>query len=452
MFVPPFSLIEKLLSSKNAQASIIRVLLTETILNSPFDEAAYLQANPDVALAVERGEWADGLAHFAAHGYFEGRAAPLVDFSPDWYLLNYPDVRAAVVSGEMASAEQHYTTTGIFEWRSPSQGAAADVEIWRDAVALQPNNRQTRFIELNPVVREAWLKQTLEPSSVLHPLGTLSPKGDLLLGRNGCVFLIGGNDSPLNQFGRPASEVAGIADDVINLFERRRARLADRGMRYLQIIIPEKLSIMSAEFPANLTVPTTLLSSIEQRAESTALTASYLSCYDLFQTDARAGEIYRPVDTHLAPYGAYRLMQGINRSLGFEMLPELVFDRQRITGADVSDRFYGILDSYAECDDGWAAAPEKIAQSRVTLGHFGKRQSWKCAAAPNALKILVCGNSYVEFAERGQYALAWWLARLFKNYEFVWTAELDWEVVEASSPDVVICQTVERFLHRIPNS
>lgn len=38
-----------------------------------FDERGYLTANPDVALAVARGDWASGLAHFRELGYREGR-------------------------------------------------------------------------------------------------------------------------------------------------------------------------------------------------------------------------------------------------------------------------------------------------------------------------------------------------------------------------------------------
>ena len=39
----------------------------------PFDEAAYLAVNPDVAAAVAAGELASGKWHYVMHGYFEGR-------------------------------------------------------------------------------------------------------------------------------------------------------------------------------------------------------------------------------------------------------------------------------------------------------------------------------------------------------------------------------------------
>jgi hypothetical protein len=42
-----------------------------------FDESAYLCANPDVAEAVSRGDFASGYEHFLLHGQDEGRARPV---------------------------------------------------------------------------------------------------------------------------------------------------------------------------------------------------------------------------------------------------------------------------------------------------------------------------------------------------------------------------------------
>lgn len=42
---------------------------------SGFDEAAYMQGNPDIAAAVARGEFKDGLSHYLQYGRNEGRTA-----------------------------------------------------------------------------------------------------------------------------------------------------------------------------------------------------------------------------------------------------------------------------------------------------------------------------------------------------------------------------------------
>ncbi|WP_051340662.1 hypothetical protein [Azospirillum halopraeferens] len=102
-----------------------------------FDETAYRRANPDVAAAVDRGEFDDGYAHYVLHGYAEGRptgaaadgapvaiAAPhagiptLQAFDEDAYLRLYPDVAAAVHDGHIASGFVHFIQLGRREGRS----------------------------------------------------------------------------------------------------------------------------------------------------------------------------------------------------------------------------------------------------------------------------------------------------------------------------------------------
>ena len=455
MFVVPFPVLERSLVHKTAQAAVIRLLLSEMLRQLPFDEQLYLDNNPDVAAAVENGQWPDGRSHFAASGYFEGRWGAPSTFSEAWYLEQYPDVRQAVEDGTWDSGEQHYFTVGIYEWRCPTAELLEDIRHWKAALSAVLEDKPSSALVKNHDLYEQWLARrptAFEPSPVALPVGTMSPKGDLLMGRDGTVFLIGGADSPLDQYGRGAAEVAPVVDQLTSLFQDRANRLAERGVDYLQIVMPEKLSVVPEAFPLRITVPTTLLGTLEQRAAAMpALGSAYLSCYDLFSGDDDPAKIYRPVDTHLAPYGAFRLVQAILQRLGLDLLPALSFDRTRTTPADVSERFFGVLESYPECDASWAAPCEKIAESRQTLGHVGKRQNWVCPAAPHRRKVIVFGNSYFEFAEKGQYALSWWMARLFTEYEFVWSF-LDWNIVDEQKPDLVICQTVERFLHRVANN
>ncbi len=456
MFIVPFSVVEKLVVGRNVQAAAIRLLLSQLLRAGVFDEQAYLANNPDVAASVQRGEWASGHEHFASAGYFEGRWVALCDFSEAWYLRTYPDVRKAVEEQLWESGKQHYYAAGMFEWRSPSPDVSADIALWRSAVAQASAETQTGWVEKNQAVHDGWRKQRALPpdvSAVSLAVGTLSAKGDLMLGRDGFVFLIGGEQSPMPQYGRDAAAVAPTAEQVATLFARRRAALAARGITYLQIVIPEKLSVVPEAFPAEIAVPTTLLASLERAAADTPeLRACYLSCYDLFSGDRRYRDIYRRVDTHLSPYGAFILMQAVLGHLGLKTMPQLSFNMPRTTLADVSERFFGALETFDECDTSWATACEKVSESRQTLGHFGKRQSWACPAAANRIKVVAFGNSYLEFAERGQYALSWWLAQLFTEYEFVWSSNLDWKIVDECRPDLVICQTVERFLDRVPEA
>ncbi|MGS4883412.1 DUF4347 domain-containing protein [Roseibium sp. MB-4] len=82
-----------------------------------FNEAAYLNAHPDVAAAVAAGIFASGAEHYALYGDGEGRIVDLV-FDAQFYLADNPDVAAAVTEGIFASASEHYQLHGYAENRS----------------------------------------------------------------------------------------------------------------------------------------------------------------------------------------------------------------------------------------------------------------------------------------------------------------------------------------------
>ena len=80
-----------------------------------FDEAWYLQNNPDVAAAVRAGQ-TDAWTHFLEHGRHEGRSPSHV-FDPDHYLSRNPDIRDAVEAG-LTTAYDHFIHYGQYEGRS----------------------------------------------------------------------------------------------------------------------------------------------------------------------------------------------------------------------------------------------------------------------------------------------------------------------------------------------
>jgi len=90
-----------------------------------FDEVAYLQANPDVAAAVQQGTMRYGFEHFVLFGMDEGRA-PGDWFDQDYYLAQNSDVAAAVENGTVRSAIAHFFAFGHREDRSPNAFFDAD--------------------------------------------------------------------------------------------------------------------------------------------------------------------------------------------------------------------------------------------------------------------------------------------------------------------------------------
>lgn len=95
-----------------------------------FSETQYLDANKDVKAGVESGAIASGLAHFAAHGFFEGRGQPSMRVDPEWYLATYPDVQRAIDAGEVHDATHHFEAFGYAEGRVPNRRFQEAIGAW----------------------------------------------------------------------------------------------------------------------------------------------------------------------------------------------------------------------------------------------------------------------------------------------------------------------------------
>lgn len=113
------------------QKDVFEFLVRVMLLAGEFDAEAYLEANPDVRQAVERGEIKDALVHYLHCGYFEGRDAASTKVDEGWYLKRYPDVAKAVRSGEATSGTDHYRSSGHLQWRVPSLEGRKALAPWQ---------------------------------------------------------------------------------------------------------------------------------------------------------------------------------------------------------------------------------------------------------------------------------------------------------------------------------
>lgn len=113
------------------QKDVFEFLVRVMLLAGEFDAEAYLEANPDVRQAVERGDIKDAFVHYLHCGYFEGRDAASAEVDEGWYLRRYPDVAKAVRSGEASSGADHYRSSGHVQWRLASPKAREALAPWR---------------------------------------------------------------------------------------------------------------------------------------------------------------------------------------------------------------------------------------------------------------------------------------------------------------------------------
>ena len=94
-----------------------RELIPDALSENNFSEDDYLDLNPDVRAAVERGEYKSGFAHWLACGKYEGRTFHPTRFDESEYLESNPDVATAVRDKEYSSGRVHWDRIGRLEGR-----------------------------------------------------------------------------------------------------------------------------------------------------------------------------------------------------------------------------------------------------------------------------------------------------------------------------------------------
>jgi hypothetical protein len=282
-----------------------------------------------------------------------------------------------------------------------------------------------------------------------------------MLGHDGQIFVVGGRNRPLEEHVRADDDprTVAVADAWLALMQRRHAWLGAAGARYAQLILPEKLTLLPELFPLPLRAPGAILRRIEAGlAGAPEAAAAYVSARHALAAASDPGDTVMRTDSHLSPYGTWTVFRAVLDHLGLPAGPEPEFDLLRAGTGDLALRFFGVpfLDLRRELDprayDAAFSRAEPLFRRTAPGGHVGSGQSWRNPAAPIDASVLVLGNSYSGPADEHQGRLSWWFARWFRTYHFAWQAHVPEGLVKRLRPDIVVCQTVERFLVEIPET
>ena len=284
-------------------------------------------------------------------------------------------------------------------------------------------------------------------------VGLKSPAGDAIVGRDGYLFLTEGTNSVLKQLSaEPASpDVTDVAAAWIALFTSRLMALKARKCRYYQIIIPEKISTIPEYYPTAIKVPSPLLDTIESViSDRRALKSLYFPALACLKGSERIP--FQRTGSHLSPYGAFHLFRSFLSFLGHKATLEVDWneDVSEIGSGDTGLRFFGTkLYEETHCAK-TNLAPPTMVENYVPDdgGHIGRRVIFANASNPSRLRVVVFGNSFFGIAN--QESLLWWFSRYFREVHFLWNPEFDFGYIDTVKPDLVIGQTIERFLVRVP--
>lgn len=298
-------------------------------------------------------------------------------------------------------------------------------------------------------------------SSFPMRVGVASSDGSAVVGHDGMMFILHGANSLIEQYSKHEEDqdIQDKSDAWLETFRNRKVGLDGAGSRFLQLIIPEKSTIFPRCFPIDVKAPTALMKAITNKIKSDKfLKQSYVDCELVLNFADRKESTFRRMDSHLSAYGAYLVMQSILRQLGQESPIPVSFLRRETIGCDLGVKFSAAMkrdEHLAPAHNEVSHLEEGLKQTDFVLpangGHIGTKITWNNTSALTNLRVVAFGNS---FFEKGEFAghLSWWSARFFREFHFHWSPVIDMNYIQQVRPDLVICQTIERFLPRVPKN
>jgi hypothetical protein len=362
---------------------------------------------------------------------------------------------ADVALNTLSHFAKQYGTEKLSRLRTSGASASAILDTESIIEALLAIQRNKDFAS-QPAATAPPTADRLTP--LMMPVGLRSPdqKNSVVLGLGGYGFIYQGANKLANMYNTTdRTDIARLAFAWVDLFKARKQRLAERSARYIQLIVPDKQSVLPDFYPEPLNTPTPHLAAIESTVSNERdLCDTYISAHRAL-TSADRLRTYRKLDSHTAPYGAFVLFGKIVSAMGITSPEAPAFTHEQVMLPDLGVHYFGIpfYDAYLEAEEPPFASARRVVKDvkPERLGNMGRCIVWQNPDAPIKKKVIAFANSFFSGGViQGQ--LSWWMSRYCSEFHFIWSPSVDFDYVASVMPDFVICQTVERFLGKIPTT
>lgn len=359
--------------------------------------------------------------------------------------------------GDQVEVESHFRLEvpilfiGVADaWRNPIHSGQGEIAF--TLVEVQIELADAPLLRSDSIVVSSdflAVRPQVELTTLQVPVGTCSIDKVVAFGRDGYLFVYEGSNGIADQYLTPAEDVEALAGQWASRIRGRRRYCLDRGMDFAQIIIPEKSSLLPelAPFPAADGTPL-----FKRLGAMLAGDNYFLDMRAAFDQQTRF-TAYPKTNGHLSPEGTLTVFNRTLESLG---LPGATaeFGPPVVTRCDLSDHFgglqlYNLTAPLLATSLAHESAGVDLIYKYEPATHSGRRYIWRNEKAPVAKRVLAFGNSFFECGNVPQ-QLSWWFSRWFQDFQFVWTNNLEPHIVEEFRPDIIVCQTIERFLLAAP--
>jgi alginate O-acetyltransferase complex protein AlgJ len=282
---------------------------------------------------------------------------------------------------------------------------------------------------------------------------------DVHIGRDGWLFLVGGRNRAVRLYRRTP---------LIWLWLRRwrriieaRARRCERlGIRFVQVVAPEKLTILAHRSAVKLVDPA--LSPAVRLAALMARSFAAPRYVDLvapLRAAAERTDVYLRTDSHWNYQGCLIAYRCICAVLGAAPRDDLagrsfqVYDQAMDLGNKLTPPRTEPLRVYNIMQDSKRRSVNELVAAFLAAGGKGPLTGTQAvyqndSPAADPRRVLIFGDSYSHFDPVQLTAM---FAETFREVCFVWSTSIDWRFVDEVRPDILLCELAERYLRVVPN-
>jgi hypothetical protein len=285
--------------------------------------------------------------------------------------------------------------------------------------------------------------------------------------KNDFLFLTGGSNAASKLYTRSGFENSIDSNGWRHTIERRIRRCERANIRFCQLIIPEKLTVVSLDDQDRMSV---FGSSDGILPPGERLLQSVLETQLIYPKDFLISQyikypIYSATDSHWTWIGAFSAFQILINYFGLEInyTSLLNFPRtiHRYHGDLWDPSLQNIeLDSFERIElphnirriycNGMVGTKEMYNAENDTGLHVGSQCIFYNSLAQRQEIVILFGTSFSEYRLETSLLTALF-AYFFNTVHFIWSTSLDFHYIERHRPDLVISELPERFLTSCPD-
>ena len=280
------------------------------------------------------------------------------------------------------------------------------------------------------------------------------------VGRDGWLFLLGGSNRVIDLYRHESSFTESLALDWVELLRARGDRLQARGIDYVHLPAPEKLTLLHHKAAREIEHPggSPILQLVSRHE---ADTPNLLNVVPYLASQLDKYTVYWKTDTHWAPWGCFLAYQMLCTRLGIATNQDILnypFSEGELAmdlGAKLDPpqseraRFYRLERHsrrvYANPLVRYKEARGLVNEPSLHVGSHVIFRNDSPAADPRT--VVLFGDSFSEYRN---HLLTGMLAETVRELHFVWNASIDDEYVRRVRPDIVVTELAERFMTRVP--